>query len=153
MLFKCLFKNYLRILFFLSKVSRNLFLNDKTGEVIVVRWRSGMVRARNAQGHEFEFRAAWNFFFVIFIIIIIITTTGGMAEECRRYHCRLAELISTKKGETYAATISWIRTKVSFVILRGALLCLRGSRTSRRRQFANIRNNDLEIENGLAGLA
>ena len=46
----------------------------------------------------------------------------------------------------------WIRTKVSFAILRGALLCLRGSRTPRRRQFANIRNNDLELENGLAGL-
>ena len=83
---------------------------------------------------------------------LVITTTGGMADECRRYHCRLEELISTKKGEPYAATISWIRTKVSFAILRGALLCLRGSRTPRRRQFANIRNNDLELENGLAGL-
>ena len=83
---------------------------------------------------------------------LVFTTTDGMADECRRYHCRLAELISTKKGEPYAATISWIRTKVSFAILRGALLCLRGSRTPRRRQFADIRNNDLELENGLAGL-
>ena len=40
---------------------------------------------------------------------LVFTTTGGMADECRRYHCRLAELISTKKGEPYAATISWIR--------------------------------------------
>ena len=32
------------------------------------------------------------------------------------------------------------------------VLCLRVSRTPRRRQFANIRNNDLELENGLAGL-
>ena len=76
-----------------------------------------------------------------------------MADECRRYNCRLAELISTKKGEPYAATISWIRTKVSFAIFRGALLCLRGSRTLRRRQFASIRNNDLESKNGLAGLS
>ena len=58
-----------------------------------------------------------------------------------------------KKGEPYAAKISWIRTKVLFVILRGALLCLRGSRTPRRCQIANIRNNDLELENGLAGLS
>ena len=41
---------------------------------------------------------------------LVCTTTGGMAEECRRYHCPLAELISIKKGEPYAATISWIRT-------------------------------------------
>ena len=78
---------------------------------------------------------------------LVFTTTGGMADECRRYHCRLAELISTKKGEPYAAAISWIRTKVSFAILRAALLCLRGSRTPRRRQFANVWNNDLELEN------
>ena len=39
---------------------------------------------------------------------LVSTTTGGMAEECGRYRCRLAELISTKKGEPYAATISWI---------------------------------------------
>ena len=83
---------------------------------------------------------------------LVFATTGGMADECRRYYCRLAELISTKKGEPYAATISWIRTKVSFAILRGALLCLRGSRTPRTRHFANIRNKDLELENGLAGL-
>ena len=57
-----------------------------------------------------------------------------------------------KKGEPYAATISWIRTEVWFAILRGALLCLRGSRTPRRRQIANIRKNDLELENGKAGL-
>ena len=37
---------------------------------------------------------------------LVFTTTGGMADKCRRYHCRLAELISTKKGEPYAATIS-----------------------------------------------
>ena len=59
---------------------------------------------------------AWDIYATLF------TTTGRMAYECSRYHCRLAELISTKKGEPYAATISWIRTKVSFAILRGALL-------------------------------
>ena len=42
---------------------------------------------------------------------------------------------------------------MSFGILRSALLCLRGYRTPRRRQFANIRNNDLELENGFAGLS
>ena len=53
---------------------------------------------------------------------LVFTTTGGMADECRKYHCRLAELISTKKGESYAATISCMITKASFAILRGANL-------------------------------
>ena len=65
---------------------------------------------------------------------LVFTTTGGMADECVRYHSRLAELIANKKGESYSSAISWIRAKVSFAIVRSAILCLRGSR-SRRRQL------------------
>ncbi|KAL9957248.1 hypothetical protein ACROYT_G038862 [Oculina patagonica] len=63
---------------------------------------------------------------------LVFTSTGGMGEECKRYHSRLAELIAAKKGEDYATTVSWIRSKVSFAILRSALICLRGSRTVKR---------------------
>ena len=59
---------------------------------------------------------------------LVFTTTGVMAGEYMRYHSRLAELLSTKKGEDYSTTMSWIRAKVSFALLRSALLCLRGSR-------------------------
>ena len=31
---------------------------------------------------------------------LVFTTTGGMADECVRYHSRLAELIANKKGES-----------------------------------------------------
>ena len=44
---------------------------------------------------------------------LVFTTTGGMAEECKRYHKRLAELLAIKKGEDYASTVSWLRAKVS----------------------------------------
>ena len=33
---------------------------------------------------------------------LVFTTTGGMADECLRYHSRLAELLSAKKQESYA---------------------------------------------------
>ena len=81
---------------------------------------------------------------------LVFTTTGGMSQKCQRYHSRLAELISSKKQEEYATTITWIRTKVSFAILRTALVCLRGTRSGRRK--ANVQKNDFEIEKGLAGL-
>lgn len=45
---------------------------------------------------------------------------------------RLAGLISTKKGESYAKAIPWIRAKKSFSVLRFALLCLRGSLGTRQ---------------------
>jgi len=35
---------------------------------------------------------------------LVFTTTGGMAEECRRYHSRLEELLADKKREEYSTT-------------------------------------------------
>ena len=80
---------------------------------------------------------------------LVFTTTGGMSNECQRYHSRLAELLAVKKQESYASTITWIRTRVSFAILRSALVCLRGSR-SRRRTTPNIQETDLELEVSVA---
>ena len=56
---------------------------------------------------------------------LVFTTTGGMADECVKYHSRLVKLIANKKGESHSNAISWIRAKVSFVIVRSAILCLR----------------------------
>ena len=58
---------------------------------------------------------------------------------------RLSELIANKKGEVYSKTMAWIRAKISFSILRSALLCLRGSRTIRKIR-CNIENIDLDVE-------
>ena len=73
---------------------------------------------------------------------LVFTTTSGMADECVRYHSRLAELIANTKGESYSSAISWIRAKVSFAIVRSAIVCLRGSR-SRRRQLDFV-DSDLQ---------
>ena len=80
---------------------------------------------------------------------LVFTTTGGMGEECLKYHSRLAELITNKKGEVYSHIISWIRAKISFSILRSALLCLRGSRTLKR-VHCIIKDIDLDIETAIA---
>ena len=73
-----------------------------------------------------------------------------MANECTRYHSRLAELLPTKKGEDYSTTMSWVRDKVSFALLRSALLCLRGSRCTRRATAPlNITDNNFEIDKEL----
>ena len=76
---------------------------------------------------------------------LVFTTTGGKADECVKYHSRLVELIANKNGESYSSAISWIRAKVSFAIVRSAILCLRGSR-SRRRQLDFV-DSDLQIDN------
>jgi hypothetical protein len=67
------------------------------------------------------------------------------SQPCVRYHSRLAELVAIKKGEDYATTMSWIRTRTSFALLRSALTCLRGSRA--RKIMYDIKNIDFNIEN------
>ena len=54
---------------------------------------------------------------------LVFTTTGGMGKECLMYHSHLAQLIVIKKGEQYAKTISWIRTRTSCTLLRSELVC------------------------------
>ena len=76
---------------------------------------------------------------------LVFTTTGGMADECVKYHSRLAELIANKKGESYSSANSWIRAKVSFAIVRFAILCLRGSRY--RRSQLDFVDSDPQIDN------
>ena len=82
---------------------------------------------------------------------MVFTTTGGMADECLRCHSRLAELLSAKKQESYTTTISWVRAKVSFAILRSALLCLKGIENPEKENL-DVTDSDLEIEKGQAGL-
>ena len=80
---------------------------------------------------------------------LVFTSKGGVADEWKRFHSRLAELLALKKGDVdYATTISWIRAKVSFAILRSALLCFRGTR--RKRRAANISDIDITSESAQA---
>ena len=82
---------------------------------------------------------------------LVSSTTGEMVVECKRYHSRLAELLATKKGESYATTMSRIRARVSFALLKSALLCLRGSR-AKRRIHLELPDIDFDIEKGHANV-
>ena len=64
---------------------------------------------------------------------LIFTTTGGMGPECTKYHKRVAELISNKRGESYADVMNYIRTRLRFALLRSTLIAVRGERGRRRR--------------------
>jgi len=58
----------------------------------------------------------------------------------------VAVVVVRKKGKDYAKTISWIRARTSFALLRSALICLRGTRTTVRKSW-DTPNTDKEIEN------
>ena len=63
---------------------------------------------------------------------LIFTTSGAMGHECQKYHKTLAEKICAKNGEKYEEVMRYIRVKISFLVLKSTLLCLRGSRAIKR---------------------
>ena len=46
---------------------------------------------------------------------LVFTTTGGMADECKRYRSRLAELLSIKKGKDYSTTYNVVDSRQSLI--------------------------------------
>ena len=59
---------------------------------------------------------------------LVMGTNGEMGEECSRFLSQLANKLAAKQNETYNTVITWIRTKLSYELLRSVVLCVRGSR-------------------------
>ena len=63
---------------------------------------------------------------------LIYSTNGGWGPQATRYHKRLAEKLSQKRGEDYAAIMCYMRTRIRFSILRSTLIAVRGERGRRQ---------------------
>ena len=61
---------------------------------------------------------------------LVFTLTGGMGWEGTVFYRHLADLLTTHWGQDYSSTINWLRCCLSFALLRSAVLCIRGSRSS-----------------------
>lgn len=59
---------------------------------------------------------------------LVMGTNGGMGNECHVFLQELAKKLSIKQNEDYPTVITWLRTKLSFEILKSTILCVRGSR-------------------------
>ena len=82
---------------------------------------------------------------------IVMSTFGGMGVEAKRFHKRIATLISEKRGERYSDVVNYMRTRLRFSILRSVLTAVRGIRGRSRKDviapistlcFNLIDNND-----------
>ena len=60
----------------------------------------------------------------------ICVSVDGM--EANAFLKRLGDRLSLKWMSPYSEVINWIRTRLTFAIIRASLLCLRGSRTKWR---------------------
>ena len=70
------------------------------------------------------------------------STTGGMGMTAIVVHKRLASLIAEMYEKRYSNTMQWIQCRLSYSLLRSAIMCLRGSRSS---QHNPAHHKSLEI--------
>ena len=59
---------------------------------------------------------------------LLMGTNGGMGFECRNFVSTLTKKLALKQNKSYSSVVTWIRTRLSFIILRSVILCVRGSR-------------------------
>ena len=62
---------------------------------------------------------------------LVFSTSGGMGKESTVFYKRLADSLSRKRDKPYSVTMGWLRCCLNFALLRSAILCIRGSRSSR----------------------
>ena len=54
---------------------------------------------------------------------LVFATTGGLSRETTIFYKRLAELMSISRNAKYHETISWMRRKLSFSLVKSAIMC------------------------------
>ena len=59
---------------------------------------------------------------------LVFSVTVGECTETSTFHRHLASKIALKKDERYEDNVNFIRCKLSFLIMRSALTCIRGGR-------------------------
>ena len=59
---------------------------------------------------------------------VVFSIYGSMGRECRTFYNRLGKKIPEKQELHQSIVTNWIVTKISFALLKSALLCLRGAK-------------------------
>ena len=78
---------------------------------------------------------------------LIFSTSGGMGRESTVFYKRLADYLSRKRDLPYSVTMGWLRCCLNFDLLRPAILCIRGSRSSKHHPYHEA-NINLALEEG-----
>ena len=72
---------------------------------------------------------------------LVISCTGPLVTVVYKH---IASLLSEHSGQLYSKTLYWLRCKLTFSLLRSAITCLRGSRSSYHR-FHNFKSSAVDL--------
>ena len=76
---------------------------------------------------------------------LVFTCFGGMSTECSHFFNRISDKISEKRDIDLSKGRSWVRTKLSFSLLRSTNLCIRGSRTRHQYSHEPVADTDIRV--------
>ena len=76
---------------------------------------------------------------------LVFSVYGSMGGECRRFYSRLAQLLAEKRKLPKSTVSSWLNTKIGFSLIRSMLLCVRGSRTLRRKEEVEVTAEEIDV--------
>ena len=62
---------------------------------------------------------------------LVFSASGGLAMEATYFYKRLASRLAEKRDQPYSCTMNWLRCLLSFSLLRSAIRCFRGARSSK----------------------
>ena len=62
---------------------------------------------------------------------LVFSATGEMARQSTTFYKWLAALLADKWDYPYNSTLCWLRCSISFSLLRSAIQCIHGTRSSR----------------------
>ena len=74
---------------------------------------------------------------------LVFTSSGGMAPQAITFYAHLAQQLSEKKKQSKSSVVAWMRCRLSFSLLRSAILCIRGTR-SKPPAYTNVGDLDFE---------
>ena len=58
-----------------------------------------------------------------------MSPTSSMARKCSKFYSHLFKTIAEKRDQPYSVIVSWIHKKISFSLIRGIGIFIRGSRS------------------------
>ena len=74
---------------------------------------------------------------------LIFSCTDGTGVEATKFIKELGSKISSKRTEAYSPTVSFIRRKLRFYILRTCVISLRSERKSRKSRVIGVKEMDI----------
>ena len=74
---------------------------------------------------------------------LVFSTTGACGPAADTFLKRLASQLADQDQEPYSSVMSWLRRRISFALVRSAILCLRGGRSAKRRPFTEAREVEI----------